>query len=101
MDRYVPELARVYEVAVLEQVRDVISRSLREGLTLKRSTKELKGINREVSGFARHRLECIARTEAMRAYSMGHLRSAIDSREVVGFEFSAILDDRNLRVLSG
>ncbi|NCC95667.1 MAG: hypothetical protein EOM02_02395 [Synergistales bacterium] len=94
LDRYVPELARVYEVAVLEQVRDVISRSLREGLTLKRSTKELKGINREVSGFARHRLECIARTEAMRAYSMGHLRSAIDSREVVGFEFSAILDDR-------
>ncbi|SMG51708.1 phage putative head morphogenesis protein, SPP1 gp7 family [Dethiosulfovibrio salsuginis] len=94
LDRYVPELARVYEVAVLEQVRDVISRSLREGLTLKRSTKELKGINREVSGFARHRLECIARTEAMRAYSMGHLRSAIDSEAVVGFEFSAILDDR-------
>lgn len=98
LDRYVPELARVYENAVLEDVRDVISRSLREGMTNSLTATELGRVNRQLSRFARSRLECIARTEAMRAYSMGSLRSAIDSEAVVGFEFSAVLDSRTSEI---
>lgn len=98
LDRYVPELARVYENAVLEEVREVISRSLREGVTNSLTATELGRVNRQLSRFARSRLECISRTEAMRAYSMGSLRSAIDSEAVVGFEFSAVLDSRTSEI---
>jgi len=91
---YIPELARVYEADVLEQVRDKIAASLRAGKTEKHVARELRQIQGQVEKFSRHRLEAIARTESMRAYNMGHLRGMIDSQGVAGVEFSAILDDR-------
>ncbi len=91
---YVPELARVYEADVLEQVRDKIAASLRAGKTEKHVARELRQIQGQVEKFSRHRLEAIARTESMRGYNMGHLRGIIDSQGVAGVEFSAVLDSR-------
>ncbi len=94
LEQYVPELARVYEADVLQEVRDVVSQAVREGYAVRLTMAKLRAIRRQVSGFAKHRLEAIARTETMRAYNMGHLRSMIDADGVAGVEFSAIIDSR-------
>ena len=50
---------------------------------------------------ARQRIEAIARTEVTRADSMGRLISMKANDDVIGVEFSAVMDDRTTDMCVG
>lgn len=91
---YVPKLAEVFHNDVLEKTRDVIRQSLINGLTLQERVKALREAASKLSSMSQHRLEAIARTEITRADTMGRLVSMKANNDVIGVEFSAIMDDR-------
>ena len=94
LNDYVPQLARVFSALVLERVREVIQTSLLEGATLQERMKALQESSEELSRMTAHRIEAIARTEITRADSMGRLISMKANDDVIGVEFSAVMDDR-------
>ena len=94
LNNYVPKLANVLDTAVLERTRDVIRNSLLEGSTLRERMKALRESSEELANMARQRIEAIARTEVTRADSMGRLISMKANDDVIGVEFSAVMDDR-------
>ena len=91
---YTPKLAGNFENDVLEKVREVIRHSMIEGSSLQERIKDLKNSIPEVHAMAKHRIEAIARTEITRADNIGNLIAMKSNSDVIGFEFSAILDDR-------
>ena len=91
---YVPKLAGIFKEDVLEKTRDVMLVSLFEGSTLKERVKALRKAAPELSAMTQHRLEAIARTEITRADTLGRLTSMKANDDVIGVEFSAIMDDR-------
>lgn len=94
LDGYTPKLAGVFSGSVLEKTRDVIRNSMIEGSTLQERMKALRESSAELSSMARHRIEAIARTEITRADTMGRLISMKANDDVIGVEFSAVMDDR-------
>lgn len=94
LNDYVPTLAGVFSTAVLEKTREVIRTSMLEGLTLRERMKTLRGSSEELSRMSNARIEAIARTEVTRADSIGRLISMKANDDVIGVEFSAIMDDR-------
>ena len=91
---YVPHLANVFNEDVLNAVRDVTQKSLIEGSTLQERIKALQDAHAELAEMTKHRIEAIARTEITRADSLGRIISAKANDDVIGFEFSAVLDNR-------
>ena len=98
LNEYVPNLAGVYSASVLERVREVIQGSMLEGATLQERMKALRESSAELSRMSNARIETIARTEITRADSMGRLISMKANDEVIGVEFSAIMDDRTTEI---
>ncbi len=94
INNYMPKLAGVFEQNVLEATRKVIQNSLVEGLTLQERMKALREAAPELSAMSKHRIEAIARTEITRADTLGRLTSMKANDDVIGVEFSAIMDDR-------
>lgn len=94
LEGYVPTLAGVLNTAVLEKTREVIRSSLLEGLTLKERMKALRESSGELARMTDNRIEAIARTEITRADSIGRLISMKANDDVIGVEFSAVMDDR-------
>ena len=94
INNYVPKLAGVFEQNVLEATQKVIQNSLVEGLTLQERMKALREAAPELSAMSKHRIEAIARTEITRADTLGRLTSMKANDDVIGVEFSAIMDDR-------
>ncbi len=95
---YVPKLAGVLNQDVLEATRNVIQKSLLEGTTLQERMKALREAAPELAVMAKHRIEAIARTEITRADSLGRIASAKQNEDAIGFEFSAIMDDRTTEI---
>ena len=91
---YTPMLAGNFEFGILEKVRDVIRQSMEEGSTLRERIEALRESASDLREMAEQRLEAIARTEITRADSMGSLIEMKTNSDVIGVEFSAILDDR-------
>ena len=52
----------------------------------------------ELSVMSKHRIEAIARKEIMRADSLGRITSTKQNDDVLGFEFSAIMEDRTTKM---
>ncbi len=94
LDSYTPRLAGIYSNAVLEKTRDVIRSSMIEGSTLQERMKALQASSAEIAAMSKHRIEAIARTEITRADTMGRLISMKANDDVIGVEFSAVMDDR-------
>lgn len=94
LDGYTPKLSGVFEQAVLEKTRDIIQQSMHEGSTLQERMKALREAAPELEAMSKNRIESIARTEITRADSMGTLISNKSNDDVIGYEFSAIMDDR-------
>ena len=94
LNEYVPNLAGVFSASVLERVQEVISESMIVGSTLNERMKALRESSDELSRMADSRIEAIARTEITRADSMGRLISMKANDDVIGVEFSAVMDDR-------
>lgn len=94
LEGYVPMLAGVLSTDVLEKTREVIRNSLIEGSTLKERMSALRESSEELARMSDLRIEMIARTEVTRADSMGRLISMKANDDVIGVEFSAIMDDR-------
>ena len=94
LNEYVPNLAGIFSASVLERVQEVISESMIEGLTLNERMKALRESSDELSRMVDSRIEAIARTEITRADSMGRLISMKANDDVIGVEFSAVMDDR-------
>ena len=94
LNEYVPKLAGALSTDVLEKTRDVIRNSMLEGSTLQERMKALRESSEEISRMADQRIEAIARTEITRADSMGRLISMKSNDDVIGVEFSAVMDDR-------
>ncbi|MBR0167107.1 MAG: minor capsid protein [Synergistaceae bacterium] len=94
LNDYVPKLAGILNTAVLERTREVIQDSLIEGSTLQERMKALRESSEELSRMTNQRIEAIARTEITRADSMGRLISMKANDDVIGMEFSAVMDDR-------
>ena len=61
---------------------------------MKERVKALQEAAPELAAMTRHRLEAIARTEITRADTLGRLVSMKANDDVIGVEFSAIMDDR-------
>ena len=94
LNNYVPTLAGVFSTAVLERTREVIRSSMLEGSTLRERIKALRESSEDLSRMSNARIEAIARTEVTRADSMGRLISMKANDDVIGVEFSAVMDDR-------
>ena len=91
---YVPILSGVFNHDVLAKTRDIIKNSLLEGTTHQEREKELQ----KVFDFSQTRIEAIARTEITRAHNLGSLLSMKANPDVIGFEFSAVLDNRTTEI---
>ena len=90
INNYVPTLSGNFSHDILEKTRDVIKQSLLDGATLQERMKALQG----VLDLSKSRIETIARTEITRADTLGRLTSMKANDDVIGVEFSAIMDDR-------
>lgn len=97
---YVPVLAGSLSASVLEKVRDVVSASLQSGSTLQERMKALRESSPELSKMTDARIESIARTEITRADTLGRLSSMKSNDDVIGVEFSAVMDDRTTDICS-
>ncbi|MBQ3395474.1 MAG: minor capsid protein, partial [Synergistaceae bacterium] len=91
---YVPKLAGVLSADVLEKTREVIRGSMMTGSTLQERMKALRESSDVLLRMTDARIETIARTEITRADSMGRLIEMKGNDDVIGVEFSAIMDDR-------
>lgn len=91
---YVPKLAGVLSTDVLEKTREVIRSSMMTGSTLQERMKALRESSDVLQRMTDARIETIARTEITRADSMGRLIEMKGNDDVIGVEFSAIMDDR-------
>ena len=100
LNGYVPVLAGSLSASVLEKVRDVVSSSLQSGSTLQERMKALRESAPELSRMAETRIESIARTEITRADTLGRLSSMKSNDDVIGVEFSAVMDDRTTEMCS-
>ena len=94
IEGYTPKLAGVLEKDILEKVRGVVRESMFTGSTLKQRMEALREADPKIRGMGRHRVEAIARTEVTRADNMGRLINMKSNPDVLGVEFSAVLDDR-------
>ena len=90
INNYIPLLAGNFSSDVLEKTRDIIKQSLLDGATLQERMKALQG----VLDLSKSRIESIARTEITRADTLGRLTAMKANDDVIGVEFSAIMDDR-------
>lgn len=97
---YVPSLSGVISSAVLEGVQKVMLDSLQGGMTLQERMKALRGSVAELEAMSDRRIESIARTEITRADTLGRLSSMKANDDVIGVEFSAIMDDRTTEICS-
>jgi len=88
---YVPKLVGVLEEDILRKVRDEVTAGMAQGKTADEVTAAVEA---HVNGFAKHRVETIARTESMRAYSMGAVITLRQTPDASGVEYCSILDDR-------
>ena len=100
LEEYVPKLSGILSVDVLDRVREVIRTSMIEGSTLQERMKALRESSEELSRMMNARIEAIARTEITRADTMGRLISMKGNADVIGVEFSAIMDDRTTEMCS-
>lgn len=96
INNYVPKLSGNFSSDVLEKTRDVIKNSLQEGTTLQQREKELQ----KVLDVSKNRIENIARTEITRAHNLGSLVAMKANQDVIGVEFSAVLDNRTTPMCS-
>lgn len=94
LNDYVPKLAGIFSASVLERTREVIQKSMLEGSTLQERMKALRESSEELARMTNQRIEAIARTEITRADSMGRLIQMKANDDVIGVEFSAVMDDR-------
>lgn len=94
IEGYTPKLAGVLEKDIFEKVRGVVRESMFTGSTLKQRMEALREADPKIRAMGKHRVEAIARTEVTRADSMGRLIDMKSNPDVLGVEFSAILDDR-------
>ena len=97
---YVPKLAGVLSTDVTSKVSSVIRESMMKGSTLNERMKALRESSDVIQKMTDARIEAIARTEITRADSMGRLISMKSNDDVIGVEFSAIMDDRTTEICS-
>lgn len=100
LESYTPKLAGGLSDSVLSGVNEVIRSSMQEGTTLKERMKALRESSSELSRMSDARIETIARTEITRADTMGRLGSMKNNPDVIGVEFSAVMDDRTTEICS-
>ena len=100
LNNYVPKLSGSLSEDILNRTREVIQKSMIEGSTLNERMKALQEAAPELAAMSQRRIESIARTEITRADTMGRLISMKNNSDVIGFEFSAILDDRTTDICS-
>ena len=98
LEDYVPVLAGNLQNSVLEGVREVIRNSLQVGSTLQERMKALRESAPDFSRMTDARIESIARTEITRADTLGRLSSMKSNDDVIGVEFSAVMDDRTTEI---
>ena len=94
LEGYVVTLGSGLSRSVEEKATSVIRQSMLEGATLQERMRALRDAAPELEKLADNRIEAIARTEVTRADSMGRLISSYGDDDVLGYEFSAIMDDR-------
>ena len=97
---YVPKLAGVLSEDVTTKVNSVIRESMMTGTTLQERMKALRESSEVIQRMTDARIESIARTEITRADAMGRLISMKSNEDVIGVEFSAIMDDRTTEICS-
>ena len=100
LQNYTPTLAGNLQNTVLEGVREVLRNALQIGSPLKERMKLLRESAAELSRMCESRIESIARTEITRADTLGRLSSMKSNDDVIGVEFSAIMDDRTTEICS-
>lgn len=91
---YTPKLAGKLEEDTLKKVNTVVAKAMEEGLPLKERMEALKAASPQIEKMADTRVEAIVRTEITRADNMGRLTEMTNNPDVIGVEFSAVLDGR-------
>ena len=100
LNNYVPKLSGNFSDDMLNKTREIIQNSMIEGLSLQERMKALQAAAPELATMSQRRIEAIARTEITRADTMGRLISMKNNSDVIGVEFSAIMDDRTTDICS-
>ena len=94
IEGYTPKLAGTLEKDVLDRVKREVQGSLAKGTSVRERVKALREASPKVAAMSKARVEAIARTEVTRADTMGRLLSMKRDEDVIGVEFSAVLDSR-------
>ena len=94
IEGYTPKLAGTLQKDVLERVKREVQGSLAKGTSVRERVKALREASPKVAAMSKARVEAIARTEVTRADTMGRLLSMKRDEDVIGVEFSAVLDSR-------
>jgi SPP1 gp7 family putative phage head morphogenesis protein len=95
---YAIYLAGVLDQAVLDKARDIIGKSIEEGLHWKDIVKQLQN-SEDFKNFTDHRLKTIAGTETTKAYNKGRLEQfKADPDFVQAVQYSAVLDKRTTQI---
>ncbi len=89
--QYSLRLAGVQQVDALERAREIIAKGVEQGWNQSQVMNEIGQI---FPDFSRGRLEMIARTETAKIYEQARWRAMDAEPEIVGYEWSAILDSR-------
>lgn|GEM_PF-6633398 len=88
---YTLRLAGVHSVDALENTKNAIAQGVENGLNQEQT---ISLIRQQFPDFSEHRLENIARTETAKIYEQSRYQQMVGDEEVVGYEYSAIMDSR-------
>lgn len=88
---YSLRIVGVEQAFILEKAKQTILDSINAGLSTENQIKQLEGVFLQ---FSRGRLENIARTETAKIYNQDRWQIMNSEDEIVGYEWSGILDSR-------
>jgi len=95
LETYAVQLAHIKDTVLLKKITSWVEETIRQGM----SEKEAKAyLTERLVDFTDRRVQMIARTEATRAWNIGSIEESFTSEVVIGYRFTAVLDERTTRI---
>lgn len=97
---YAIYLTMVFEQDILNEVQKLVDELIEQGINV-RDMPDILAQSDRLKGWARNRLNTIARTESTKAYNSGRITQYRNSSIVEAVQYSAILDKRTTTLCKG
>lgn len=99
-ENYAIYLTMVFEQDMLNEVQTIVDELIEKGINV-RDMPDILAQSERLQGWARNRLNTIARTESTKAYNSGRITQYRNSSIVEAVQYSAILDKRTTTLCRG